>query len=104
MAVEGGFESDLWTDVEIPEGASLLARPLSLPTATPVMEVLRLALRTATGLPVPFLPMPGDPALLHALRSLSPAIAAFRGPEAAWRAAFERLAALPAPPHFCARC
>src|ERR1035441_3444912 len=39
----------------------------------------------ATGMPVPFLPLPEDPAPLHALRLLSPDIAAFRGPVPAWK-------------------
>jgi hypothetical protein len=56
------------------------------------------------GVPVPFLPQPGDARLLHALRLLRVEALAYRGPEAAWRQAFRNLAALPAPPHFCARC
>lgn len=103
-AVAEGFEADLWPGVEPPEGVEVRVAPLALPTATPVTEALRASLRTALGLPVPCLPLPGDPTLLHALRDLGPEVAAFRGPEAAWRQAFTRIAALPAPPHFCARC
>jgi hypothetical protein len=102
--VTGGFETDLWPGVDVPEDAECLAAPLILPSAGPMMEVLRGALRTASGGPVPLLPLPADPSLLHALRTLTPEAAAFRGPESAWRAAFERLVRLPAPPHFCARC
>ncbi len=103
-AVGGGFEAPLWPGVEPPAGGEVLAAPLVLPTATPVGEALRASLRAATGLPVPLLPCPGDPGLLHALGTLGPAALPFRGPESAWREAFARLAALPAPPHFCARC
>ncbi len=103
-AVGGGFESFLWPGLEAPAGAEILVGPLALSSATPVSEALRASLRAALGRPVPCLPLPGDPTLLHALKDLSPDVAAFRGPEAAWRQAFERIAALPAPPHFCARC
>ncbi|MFN8011862.1 MAG: hypothetical protein U0P81_10720 [Holophagaceae bacterium] len=103
-AVADGLETLLWPGVEPPEGAELLVAPLVLPTATPLAEALRISLRAALGQAVPCLPLPGDPTLLHALRGLGPEVAAFRGPEAAWRQAFERIAALPAPPHFCARC
>jgi hypothetical protein len=99
-----GVEADLWPGVEVPEGAEVTTQPMILPTAGPVMEALRGALRCAVGGPVPLLPSPGDPAQLHALAALHPGAAPFRGPEAAWRLAFARLAALPAPPHFCARC
>ena len=78
--------------------------PLDLPTAAPLSDLLRRALRMTTGLPVPMLPLPGDPSPLHALRRITPDIAAFRGPVAAWEAALQGMAALPAPPHFCARC
>jgi hypothetical protein len=101
---EGGFETELWPGVVVPPGAQILVQPLQVPTATPVVESLRQALRAAMGRPIPFLPLPGDPALLHALGLLSPAIGAFRGPESAWRLAFGKLAGLPAPAHFCARC
>lgn len=100
----GGFETDLWPGVPLPEGAELRVPPLELPCATPLADVLRAALRTAVGTPVPLLPMPGDPAPLHALRLLTPEIAAFHGPMRAWELALVGLARLPSPPHFCARC
>lgn len=101
---DGGFLADLWPGVPMPPGATLRVPPLELPTAAPTVDALRAALRTSLGVPVPFLPLPGDPGLLHALRLLRTDTLAFRGPEAAWRQAFRNLAALPAPPHFCARC
>jgi hypothetical protein len=100
----GGFETDLWSGVPLPEGADLQVAPLDLPSATPLTEVLRAALRTATGAPVPVLPLSADPSPLHALRRLTPEIAAFRGPVRAWELALAGLSRLPAPPHFCARC
>lgn len=100
----GGFETDLWPGVALPEGSRMRIPPLVLPEATALTDILRAALRRATGQAVPFLPHPGDPAPLHALRSLTPDIAAFRGPREAWCRALEGLAALPGPPHFCARC
>lgn len=100
----GGFETDLWSGVPLPEGAELRVPPLVLPFATPLTEVLRAALRTATGMPVPILPLPADPSALHALRLLTPEIAAFRGPVRAWELALAGLSRLPSPPHFCARC
>ena len=100
----GSFETDLWPGVPLPEGAAPRVPPLVLPEATALTTALRSALREATGLPVPFLPLPGDPAPLHALRRLTAEATAFRGPVRAWELAFARLAALPAPPHFCARC
>jgi len=103
-AQQGGFETALWPGVPLPEGAELRVPPLDLPCATPLMDGLRAALRAATGRPVPFLPLPEDPAPLHALRLLTPEIAAFRGPVRAWELALAGLARLPAPPHFCARC
>lgn len=103
-AEHGGFEVDLWSGVPVPAGAELRVPPLVLPESTPLTEALRSALRTALGQPIPVLPLPGDPAPLHALRSLTPEATAFRGPVRAWELAFERLAKLPAPPHFCARC
>jgi hypothetical protein len=103
-AEQGGFETDLWPGVPLPDGAVLWVPPLELPCATPLMDVLRVGLRTATGMPVPFLPLPEDPAPLHALRLLTPEIAAFRGQMRAWELALAGLARLPAPPHFCARC
>jgi len=98
------FETDLWPGVPLPEGAELRVPPLELPFATPLTDTLRAALRAATGLPVPILPLPGDPAPLHALRRLTPEIAAFRGPARAWELALLGLSRLPSPPHFCARC
>ena len=103
-AEHGGFETDLWPGVPLPVGAELRVPPLELSSATPLAEILRAALRAATGLPVPILPLPADPAPLHALRRLTPAIAGFRGPVGAWELALAGLARLPAPPHFCARC
>jgi hypothetical protein len=100
----GGFETDLWSGVPLPDGAELRVPPLVLPSATPLAEVLRAALRTATGMPVPILPMPEDPSTLHALHLLTPEIAAFRGPVRAWELALAGLSRLPGPPHFCARC
>ena len=99
-----GFEVDLWPGVPVPEGALLRVAPLELPCATPLTDVLRGALRAATGSPVPFLPLPADPAPLHALRLLTGEIAAFRGSVRAWELALTGLAALPGPAHFCARC
>ncbi len=103
-AERGGFETELWPGVPLPEGTELLVPPLELPCATPLTDALRAALRLATGGPVPILPLPADPAPLHALRRLTPEIAAFRGPERAWELALASLARLPGPPHFCARC
>ena len=100
----GGFEADLWTGVALPTSVVARVAPLDLPTAAPLSDLLRQALRTATGGPVPLLPLPADPTPLHALRRITPDIAAFRGPVAAWEAALRGMAALPAPPHFCARC
>ena len=100
----GGFETDLWPGVPLPEGAELRVPPLELPWATPLTDTLRAALRLATGSPVPALPLPADPAPLHALRLLTPEIAAYHGPLRAWELALEGLAQLPSPPHFCARC
>lgn len=103
-AEAGGVEADLWPGVIPPEGSELRVPPLALPEATALTDALRAALREAMGCRIPFLPLPGDPAPLHALRILTPEATAFRGPVAAWAAAFTRLARLPAPPHFCARC
>ena len=103
-AEHGGFETDLWPGVALPEGAELRVPPLELPWATPLTDTLRAALRRATGMSVPILPLPADPSPLHALRILTPQIAAFRGPERAWALALAGLARLPGPPHFCARC
>jgi hypothetical protein len=103
-AEHGGFETDLWPGVPLPEGAELRVLPLELPFATPLTDVLRAALRAGTGMPVPLLPMPGDPAPLHALRALTTEATAFRGPVRAWELALAGMARLPGPPHFCARC
>jgi len=103
-AEQGGFETDLWPGVPLPEGAELRVPPLELPYATPLTDALRSALRMATGTPVPLLPLPADPSSLHALRLLTPEIAAFRGPVGAWELALVGLSRLPGPPHFCARC
>lgn len=100
----GGFETDLWSGIPLPEGAELQVPPLELPVATPLADTLRSALRQATGGPVPLLPLPEDPSGLHALRGLTPDVAAFRGPLQAWLLALQGLASLPGPPHFCARC
>ncbi|HJV49317.1 MAG TPA: hypothetical protein VJ549_08595 [Geothrix sp.] len=99
-----GFETELWPGVPLPEGARLRVPPLELPFATPLTDALRAALRAAMDAPVPFLPLPGDPAPLHALRTLTPEIAMFRGPLRAWELALAGLSRLPSPPHFCARC
>ncbi len=104
VEVEGVFETDLWPGVELPAGAEQRIAPLELATASALMDVLRSALRNVFGQPIPLLPLPGDPSNLHALAQLTPAIAAFRGPVAAWRMVYQKLADLPAPPHFCARC
>ncbi|MBI1751059.1 MAG: hypothetical protein HY014_13115 [Acidobacteria bacterium] len=100
----GGFETEFWSGVPLPEGAELRVPPLELPCATPMTDVLRAALRSALGQPVPILPLPADPSPLHALRRLTPEIAAFRGPARAWESALAGLSRLPGPPHFCARC
>ncbi len=102
--VEGGFETDLWPGVGMPTNAELRIPPLALPTATSLVDVLRSSLRNAFNTPIPLLPLPGDPSNLHALAQLTPNRAAFRGPVEAWRLAYQKLAELPAPPHFCARC
>ena len=103
-ACEGGFEADFWPGVPLPEEARLCVPPLELPCATPLTEVLRAALRTATGQTVPILPLPADPAPLQALHQLTSEIAAFHGPVRAWELALLGLSRLPGPPHFCARC
>lgn len=94
----------LWPDATLPAGARLLVPPLRLAVGGALLDALRDALRRALGQPIPLLPLPEDPTGLHALRLLSKHVAAFRGPAAAWALAFQSLAALPAPPHFCARC
>lgn len=95
---------DLWWEGPAPAGCRLLAAPLELPTATPLTEALRGALRATAGGPVDFLPQPGDPGPLHALRELTPAATAFHAGVAGWGEALRRLAVLPAPAHFCGRC
>jgi len=103
-AAQAGFETELWPGVPLPTGAELLVPPLELSCANPLTDALRAALRTATGTPVPMLPLPADPGPLHALRLLTPEVAAFRGPLRAWELALASLSRLPGPPHFCARC
>lgn len=98
------WRARLWPGIPVPLGAVVTREPLTLSTATPVAEALRAALRAHSDGPVPFLPFDEDPIRLHALRLLAPEIGAFRGSRAAWEEALKRLAALPAPPHFCARC
>lgn len=101
---DGAFLAPWWPGVPKPREAELLVPHLTLPSHTPFTEALRTALRVGSAHPVPWLPHPGDPSILAALSLLTPEIAAFRGSMAAWTEAFKRLAALPAPPHFCARC
>ncbi|HJW71928.1 MAG TPA: hypothetical protein VJ486_03665 [Geothrix sp.] len=103
-AIEGGFETELWPGVPLPAGAELRIPPLELPCMTPLTDALRSALRSATGGPVPILPLSENPFSLHALRELTPSIAAFCGPREAWEQALRNVARLPSPPHFCARC
>ncbi|MBI3129955.1 MAG: hypothetical protein HYZ13_01220 [Acidobacteria bacterium] len=93
-----------WWEGAAPAGARVIAEPLSLPTATPFVEALRGTLRATSSEPVDFLPMPGDPRALQALRGLTPAIACFWGDAPIWGEAIRRLAELPAPAHFCGRC
>lgn len=94
----------LWPDVPVPKPSSVLIAPLRLPIGDPLLDALRDALRRALNQPIPLLPLPEDPSGLHALRTLTPKVAAFRGPGEAWERVFLALADLPAPPHFCARC
>lgn len=94
----------LWPDASPPSGARPLVAPLRLAVGSALLDALRDALRRALNQPIPLLPLPEDPSGLHALCLLSRHVAAFRGPAAAWDLAFRSLAALPAPPHFCARC
>lgn len=93
-----------WPGVALPPQAVVLQPPLELPAATPLTEALRSALRSASALPVPFLPVDGDPSRLHALAHLAAEVQAFGGGVEAWSGALLQLARLPAPPHFCARC
>ncbi len=92
----------LWPDV--PADAPAMIAPMRLAVGSALMDALRGALRRALNQPIPLLPLPEDPSGLHALRILSPHVAAFRGPVAAWLFALQALSELPAPPHFCARC
>ncbi len=93
-----------WPGTPPPEHSQAVVPPIDLPTATALSEALRQSLRAATGNPIDFLPAEDDPSGLHALRQLTPETTAFRGPISAWTEALRRLSALPAPPHFCARC
>lgn len=94
-----------WWEGPPPPGNGPEVPPLVLPTATPFTEALRAALRSSGSAAVDFLPHPGDPRSLHALRTLTPAIQAMpEVGEAGWVELLARVAALPAPPHFCARC
>jgi hypothetical protein len=94
----------LWPDAAPPAPEHILVPPLRLAVGSALLDALRDALRRALGHPIPMLPLPEDPSGLHALRVLSREVAAFRGPAPAWELAFQLLATLPAPPHFCARC
>ncbi len=98
------WTAPLWPGVGLPPGAQVLALPLELPTATPFSEAFRSALRALSAGPVPWLPLPEDPSVLGTLGILTPHRLAFRGPQRAWELALAKLARLPAPPHFCARC
>lgn len=93
-----------WPGIPCPPGADIVRPPLELPSQAPFPESLRRALRLCSAGPVPWLPHPGDSSNLQALALLTPAIAAFRGPAEAWALAFDHLAELPSPPHFCGRC
>ena len=94
----------LWPDAPLPAPERILVPPLRLAVGSALLDALRDALRRSLGQPIPLLPLPEDPSGLHALRLLSKHVAAFRGPTEAWALALQSLAALPAPPHFCARC
>ncbi|HJV22177.1 MAG TPA: hypothetical protein VJ570_05750 [Holophagaceae bacterium] len=93
-----------WWEGPAPTGAEVLAEPLALPTAIPLTDALRGVLRSRAQGPVDFLPLPGDPRPLHALKRLTPAATVFTGDAGVWREVLARLAALPAPAHFCGRC
>jgi hypothetical protein len=97
--------SGLWWEGPPPAGREVVATPLPLPTATPFTDALRAALRAAGAGAVDFLPHPGDPRGLQALQTLTPTFTALPSPpEGAWVEILGRVATLPAPPHFCARC
>lgn len=98
------FTVPWWPEVAPPDGTEALSLPLVLPSQAPFPETLRAALRQCSTGPVPWLPHPGNPENLHALALLTPDLAGFRGPAEAWALAFDRLAELPSPPHFCGRC
>lgn len=98
------FDAPLWPEVPVPPGAEVVEAPLVLPSATPFTEALRGALRATAGQPIPWLPHPGEAGPCRGLLALTPAVAVFQGTPQAWLRAFEQIAALPAPPHFCARC
>ncbi|HJV89657.1 MAG TPA: hypothetical protein VJ623_05070 [Holophagaceae bacterium] len=93
-----------WWEGPAPAGADVLAEPLTLPTALPLTEALRAVLRGRAQGPVDFLPLPGDPRPLQALKQLTPAATAFVGDVGTWKELLGRLATLPAPAHFCGRC
>lgn len=97
-------EDQHWWEGHAPAQARVIAEPLVLPTATPFVEALRSTLRATSPAPVDFLPVPGDPRPLQALRKLTPAGACFGGEAGIWGEALRKLADLPAPAHFCGRC
>lgn len=99
-----GWTARWWPGVALPPGAEVLWPPLELPSATPLTEALRSALRSASAQPVPFLPVDGDASRLHALGRLTAEVQALEGGPAVWSGALLNLARLPAPAHFCARC
>lgn len=101
---EGGFFASWWPGVPKPDGAEIVRPCLTLPSNTPFTEALRASLRLGSTRPVPWLPHPEDPAGLQALAQLTTELAGFRGSTDDWGEALDRLADLPAPPHFCSRC
>lgn len=101
---EGGFFASWWPGVPKPNGAEIVQPYLTLPSNTPFTEALRASLRLSSTRPVPWLPHPGNPAELQALAQLTTELAAFHGSIDDWSEALNRLAELPAPPHFCSRC
>lgn len=104
LALGAEFEVFHWPEVPIPLGANAVQPSLVIPNSGPFPEALRHALRAESVLPVPWLPHVGDPGPLQALALLTPQIAAFQGGAPTWLHAMQKLADLPAPPHFCARC